>query len=53
MIDPVLLAEAIEKHLNYSRVPENLYHPFFGWVIRNGKPTKIYPEFQKWLEQMA
>jgi len=31
--------------------PQTMWHPDFGWVLRDGKPTENTEAFQKWLEE--
>lgn len=31
--------------------PEDIWHPDFGWVLRNGKPTETTEAFLKMIEE--
>lgn len=29
--------------------PQDIWHPDFGWVLKQGQPTKTSQDFLKWL----
>lgn len=44
------LLKARERISGGTGCPQDIFHPDFGWVLINGRPTENTPDFLKWLK---